>query len=197
MADLQVLRFPQSKSIDAVRFLTPPAAFSRFIVAAVNDGVEIHTLNTPDFRLQSSWPIPSRISSLRVSQTPQKPVIAAATIAGSFHLLFVDPVEASLESELSLSDKSFHAGGGITSVDLDGSRCECVSAGEDGRVNLVRFGESRLNCSLVSDSRGLVAYSAARWGSPAEFATGGLGHSVQWWDQRKPGGAAVQSKGDW
>ncbi|KAL7193549.1 hypothetical protein ACSBR2_025204 [Camellia fascicularis] len=30
-----------------------------------------------------------------------------------------------------------------------------------------------------------------------EFATGGLGFSLQWWDQRKPGGPASQFKGNW
>ncbi|XP_058067803.1 nuclear pore complex protein NUP43 [Magnolia sinica] len=200
--DLQILRFPQSKSIDAVRFLSPLSAFSRFIVAAVHDpdtagsAIEIHALTPPDLHLQSSCPTPSRISSLRASQTPQKPVIAAATLAGSLHFLFADPVEASLESELSLSDKSFH-GGPISAIDLEGSGCECVSVGEDGRVNLVKVGESRLNCGLVSDSRGLVSYTAVRWGSPTEFATGGLGHTVQWWDQRKPGGPVSQFKGNW
>ncbi|KAL7193571.1 hypothetical protein ACSBR2_025218 [Camellia fascicularis] len=30
-----------------------------------------------------------------------------------------------------------------------------------------------------------------------EFATGGLGFSLQWWDQRKPGGPTSQFKGNW
>ncbi|PKA50869.1 hypothetical protein AXF42_Ash007524 [Apostasia shenzhenica] len=164
-------RCPQSKAVDAVRWLRPISAFDRFIAAAVHDtdtdtdtcssAVEIHSVNlsfnpeNPDhsrplLHLRSSWPSPSRISSLRTSETRQK--------------------------------------------HLDGGR-ECVSVGEDGRVNLVSIAEMRLDHRLVHDSQGLVSYTAARWGSQAEFATGGFGFGLQWWDQRKPGGLVSQFKG--
>lgn len=42
-----------------------------------------------------------------------------------------------------------------------------------------------------------MSYTAVRWASPMEFATGGYGFSLQWWDQRKPGGPVSQFKGDW
>ncbi|KAK8937024.1 hypothetical protein KSP39_PZI011916 [Platanthera zijinensis] len=34
-------------------------------------------------------------------------------------------------------------------------------------------------------------------GSQAEFATGGFGFGLQWWDKRKPGGLVSQFKGNW
>lgn len=75
---------------------------------------------------------------------------------------------------------------------------ECVSVGEDGRVNLVSFGGGKAGYRRVFDSDGLVSYTAVKWGSPMEFATGGLGCSLQWWDQRrKPGEPALQFKGKW
>ncbi|THG09041.1 hypothetical protein TEA_014136 [Camellia sinensis var. sinensis] len=74
-------------------------------------------------------------------------------------------------------------------------RWECVSVGEDGRVNLVSVGNSNLSHRRFFNSNGLVSYTAAKWASPMEFATGGLGFSLQWWDQRKPGGPASQFKG--
>ncbi|XP_010907496.1 nuclear pore complex protein NUP43 [Elaeis guineensis] len=209
--DLHFHRFPQSKSVDAVRWLSPLSAFDRFVAAAVHDtdaassSLEIHSLtvdaadpNSPLFDLRSSWSSPSRISSLRSSQTPHKHLVAAAsTLAGSLHLLFVDPVDGSIDSELSIADdRSLHAGP-ISAVDLQAGGQACVSVGEDGRVNLVTVGESRLDHQRVHDSRGLVSYMAARWASPAEFATGGLGFGVQWWDQRKPGGLVSQFKGNW
>lgn len=75
---------------------------------------------------------------------------------------------------------------------------ECVSVGMDGRVNLVGVGEGgRVEWKRVADSNGLVGYSSVRWGSNVEFATGGLGFGLQWWDQRRPGGAVSQLKGNW
>nr|CAD1840241.1 unnamed protein product [Ananas comosus var. bracteatus] len=74
---------------------------------------------------------------------------------------------------------------------------ECVTAGEDGRVNVVGAGEGRMEHRRIHDSNGLASYTAARWGSPAEFATGGVGFGVRWWDQRKPEGLVAQFKGSW
>ncbi|KAF8392976.1 hypothetical protein HHK36_021217 [Tetracentron sinense] len=199
---LKIHRFPQSKYIDALRWLSPLSASDRFVVLALHDSdsdassIEIHALDHSNLNLQSSWIPPSRISSLRVSQTPHKPLVAASTFAGSLHILFPDPVDASLESELSLPENSLHIGP-ISGIDLQGSGCECVCVGEDGRVNLIHVGDSRLNYCQVFDSHGLVSYTAAKWASPAEFGTGGFGHSLQWWDQRKPGGAVSQLKGNW
>ena len=80
---------------------------------------------------------------------------------------------------------------------LDGGG-EFVSVGEDGRVNLVGVGDgAALESKRVFDSDGVVSYSAVKCASPTEFATGGLGLSLQWWDTRKPGGPALQFKGNW
>lgn len=95
-----------------------------------------------------------------------------------------------------MPEKSLHDGP-ISCIDLQDGGVECVSVGEDGRVNLVSVSESRLSYRRVFDSNGLVSYTAAKWASPTEFATGGLGFSLQWWDQRKPGGAVSQFKGNW
>ncbi|XP_059635956.1 nuclear pore complex protein NUP43 [Cornus florida] len=202
---LKVHRLPQSKYIDALRWLPPISAFDRFVVLAVFDSdsdassVDIHALNRsnpPNLTLQSSWSSPSRISSLRVSHGLHKPLLAASTFAGSLHVLFTDSVDASLELEISAPEKSLHVGP-ISCIDLQQSGSECVTVGEDGRVNLVSIGGSGLNYRRVSDSKGLVSYTAAKWASPTEFVTGGLGFSLQWWDQRKPGGPVSQFKGDW
>lgn len=82
-------------------------------------------------------------------------------------------------------------------VDLMDGGVECVTAGEDGRVNLVTVGNSNLNYRRLFDSGGLVSYTAVKWASPTEFATGGYGFGLQWWDQRKPGGPVSQFKGNW
>ncbi|PIA31849.1 hypothetical protein AQUCO_04800030v1 [Aquilegia coerulea] len=201
----EIHKFPQSKYINAVRWISPHSAFEKFIAMALHDtdsdvsSIEIHSLNLsnqPNLNLQSSWCSNSRVSSLKVSQTPNKQIIAASTFEGSLHFLFFHPVDVSLDSELSVTEKSFHSGP-ISGIDLLSNGSECVTLGEDGRVNLVNLGDSRLNYRRVFDSQGLVSYTAAKWASPTEFVTGGLGFSLQWWDKRKPGGVVSQFKGGW
>ncbi|XP_073003804.1 nuclear pore complex protein NUP43 [Typha latifolia] len=207
-------RYPQSKSITSVRWLPSVSAFDRLVAAAVHDpdasssSLEIHSLqppnpgpnpntNSPLLHLRSSFSLPSPISSLRVSPNPQKPLAAASTLDGSLHLLFLDPVNGAVVSELSIAgDRSFHSGV-IQAIDLQTDGRDCVTAGEDGRVNLVSVGETGVDYKRVHESRGLASYTAARWGSVVEFATGGVGFGVQWWDQRKPGGLVSQFKGSW
>ena len=92
--------------------------------------------------------------------------------------------------------KELHVGA-VSCVDVKDGGAECVTVGEDGRVNLVGVTGSGLSCRRVFDSDGLVSYTAAKWASPVEFATGGYGFSLQWWDQRRPGGAVSQFKGNW
>ncbi|CAL5328320.1 unnamed protein product [Camellia sinensis] len=197
---LQFHRLPLSKYINSLRWLPPLPAFDRFVVLAVFDSdsnsssIEIHSLtrsNPSNLTLQSSWSSPSRISSLKVSQTLHKPLIAASTFSD---VLLADPVDASIESEVSVPEKTLHVGP-ISCFDVQENGSECVSVGEDGRVNLVSVGNSNLSHRRFFDSN--VSYTAAKWASPMEFATGGLGFSLQWWDQRKPGGPASQFKGNW
>lgn len=155
------------------------------------------TQNPENLTPQSQWDSPSRVSSLTTSQFNRKSLVAAATFAGSIHVLLIDAMEpSSFESELSVPEKALHEGS-ISCVDVMDSGVECVTVGEDGRVNLVSLGESELSCRRIYDSSGLVSFDSVKWASPSEFATGGYGFSLQWWDQRKPGGAVSQFKGDW
>lgn len=197
-------KIPQYKYVDAVRWLPPVFAFDRFAVLASFDSdsdvssIEIHSFkpNPASLNLQSSWTSPSRVSFLKASQFLQKTVIVASTYAGSLHFLFSDSTDASLESEISVPENELHQGS-ISCIDLMEGAAECVSVAEDGKVNLVNFGNSSLNYRRVFDSSGLVSYTAAKWASPVEFATGGYGYSLQWWDQRKQGGPVSQFKGNW
>lgn len=200
---LEVHRFPQSKYVDAVRWLPKISALERYAAVALTDFdsasscIDILALNASapsDPSVVSSWNAPDRISSLKTSDSFRGPVIAAASLDGSVHFLLANSVDASLESALCVSDTAFHVGE-ISCVDLKDGGGECLSVGEDGRINLMNVGDALYK--RVFDSNGLVSYTAVKWASPVEFATGGLGFSVQWWDQRKPGVAACQLKGDW
>ncbi|GAB2291530.1 hypothetical protein Dimus_025783 [Dionaea muscipula] len=213
--DLQIHRIPLSKYVDGVRWLPPLSAFDKFVVLSLFDSdtssssIEIHSLtNRPlssspvppppgPLSLLSSFPFPSRTTSLRAAKSlHESTLVAFSTFAGSLHLLSLvyNSDEFELKSELSVRDGSFH-GGPISCIDVLES--ECVSVGEDGRVNLVSVGESGLSYKRAFDGSGLVSYSATKWASPKEFATGGLGFSLQWWDQRKPGGPTLKFEGNW
>ncbi|KAL7219728.1 hypothetical protein ACSBR2_012733 [Camellia fascicularis] len=65
--------------------------------------------------------------------------------------------------------------GPISCIDVQENGSECVSVGENGRVNLVSVGNSNLSHRRFFNSNGLVSYTAAKWASPMEFAMGGLG----------------------
>ncbi|KAL2936461.1 Nuclear pore complex protein NUP43 [Bienertia sinuspersici] len=206
--NLQIHHLPQSNYIDAVRWLPPISAFDKFVILSLFDSnsssstIEIHSLESTNpsnpkpilSPLSSSSPSLSRTSSLKTSQS----LIAFSTFSGSLNFLspnYDSSGEISLDSSLSLQEKGFHVGP-ISCIDVLES--ECVSVGEDGRVNLVGFGGGKPCYRRVYDSDGLVCYTAVKWASPSEFATGGLGCSLQWWDQRrKPGEPALHFKGKW
>ncbi|MFS7944837.1 putative transcription factor WD40-like family [Helianthus anomalus] len=200
---------PQPTYVDSLRFLPPLSAFDRHIaVASFNSDTSTPTLSLnsitpptpttpPTLTPQSSFTPSSRITSLKTTQTPQQnPLIAASTATGSVHILFPNSVDGSFESEVSVPDNVLHLGR-VTCLDLLESGLECVSVGEDGRVNVISVGDSGLDYRRVVDGKGLVSYSAVRWASPVEFATGGLGNCVQWWDLRRGGTPVSQFKGNW
>ncbi|XP_011012245.1 PREDICTED: nuclear pore complex protein NUP43-like [Populus euphratica] len=207
----KIHRIPQPKFIDAIRWLPSPSPFRKSFISSLFDSdfhtpsLEIHsldpskTLTTPLF----SWTPPSRISSLK--STPS--LFAASTLLGSLHI-FKTPEEMSvlgndmsglggetavMEPVVSVVGREFHVGS-IGGVDLMEGGSECVSVGEDGRVNLV---VEKGGFRRVFDGNGLVSYSAVKWASPSEFVTGGCGFGLQWWDLRQPGAAVAQFKGSW
>ncbi|KAF5956727.1 hypothetical protein HYC85_003952 [Camellia sinensis] len=112
-----------------------------------------------------------------LSNPPQIPY-HRSTFFGSLHVLLADSVNAAIESEVSVPENTFHVGT-ISCIDVQENRSECVSVGEDGRVNLVSVGNSNLSHRRFFDSNGLVSYTAAKWASPMEFAMGGLSGGIR------------------
>ncbi|XVE98628.1 hypothetical protein REPUB_Repub03eG0122900 [Reevesia pubescens] len=208
----RLMIIPQSKHIDAVRWLPPVPAFDRFAAIAYFDtdsnspAIEIHSLNPniqtssfPTLTLQSSWTPPSRISSLKTAQSSPQSLLVAATFSGSLHMLASDLINgAMIQSKARVFEMGFHAGP-VAALDLREGGSDCASVGEDGRVNLVSVigDSSKLNYRRIFDSNGLVGYTAVKWASQTEFVTGGYGFGLQWWDQRRPGGPVSKFKGNW
>ncbi|KAJ9141255.1 hypothetical protein P3X46_031809 [Hevea brasiliensis] len=202
----QIHRVPQFRYVDSIRWLPSISPFQKYLTVAFFDtdsgtpSLEIHSLSSSKtLSLLSSWNPPSRISSLKC--TPS--LIAASTFSGSLHCF--STAGKSLESvfaepQISVVGRDFHVGP-IGGVDLMEGGSDCVSVGEDGRVNLVKIGvegyHGKGNCRRVFDGNGLVSYTAVRWASPTEFVTGGCGFGLQWWDLRRPGSAVAQFKDNW
>ncbi|KAJ1267953.1 hypothetical protein BS78_07G098400 [Paspalum vaginatum] len=191
-------RHPLASSIDLVRWL-PSSATShsgRLLAAAVHDpslapatsSIHLLSLTEPGNPL-ASLPLPSRATALRCSPA----VLAASTFSGSLHLL---PSSFDSDAAVAISGGArFHVGP-VRGLDCGGE--EWVTAGEDGRVHVIGGGaDGRVVATRVWDGKGMSGYEAARWASPAEFATGGAGCGVQWWDRRKGHAVVAQCNGIW
>ncbi|KAJ3693353.1 hypothetical protein LUZ60_008833 [Juncus effusus] len=194
----------QPAPVSAVQWLPSTSPFHRHAVLASPSALQIHSLSSPNnLHLTSSHPLSSPITSLSCPPNPSSVTLtlAAGTSTGSLHFLFVNPYDGSFNSDsVSVSDKSAFHSGPIQSIDTQtGSTGESitVTAGEDGRVNIVTLGGERVENIRVCESEGLAAYTAVKWGSEVEFVTGGVGPGLQWWDTRRPGGAVAQFKGIW
>ncbi|CAN0838244.1 Nuclear pore complex protein NUP43 [Linum grandiflorum] len=198
----QIYRLPQSRYIDAVRWLPSISPLHQSSIIAFFDtdegssSLEVHSLDgesSKSLSFVSSWSPRSRISSLRTTHS----FTVASTISGSVHIFSTSEAQdpsLAFKSVLSAEGKGFHVGR-ITGVDFMEERSECVTVGEDGRVNLVSVLDGRYN--KVFDGNGLVSYSAVKSRSPTEFITGGCGFGLQMWDIRRPGSSAVaQFKGN-
>ncbi|KAI3444060.1 hypothetical protein Pfo_000725 [Paulownia fortunei] len=205
---IQIHKLPQSTYTDALRWLPHLSTFTRHILLATYDSdtstPSLQTLSfspsqtTASLTAQASVSAPSRITSLKISPsplTPSKPLIAAATFSGSVLFYSADLINGSLNLDFSVPEKGFHLGA-VSGIDLSENGSECVSVGEDGRVNLVSLSAKR-GFRSVYDSNGLVSYSSVKWASPVEFVTGAFGFGLHWWDQRKAGGPVALFKDNW
>ncbi|KAL6520723.1 hypothetical protein OROMI_032283 [Orobanche minor] len=207
-SSLQIHKLPQYAYIDALRWLPHLSNFTRHILLAAYDADNstptLQTLtfspskNTLSLVPQASISASSRIASLKLSPpplTPSKPLIAAATFTGSVLFYSADLINGCLNLEFSVAEKGFHTSV-VSGIDLSENGSECVSVGEDGRVNLVNLSAHR-GFRRVFDSNGLVSYSSVKWASPVEFVTGAFGFGLHWWDQRKAGGPVALFENNW
>ncbi|XP_074303245.1 nuclear pore complex protein NUP43 isoform X2 [Silene latifolia] len=198
--NIEIHHIPQSKYVDGVRWLPSLSAVNKTAVLSLygpstaTSTVEVHSfdpLNYPILSPLSSYPSPSRITSLKTTPT----LIAFSTLSGG--LTFLSP---DCSNPVSVSEIGFHSGtvSGIDVLEGGEGECCCVSVGEDGRVNLVNVGGGKVEYRRVFDGDGLVGYNAVKWASSMEFVTSGLGFSLQWWDQRRKSGEPVlQFKPHW
>ncbi|KAL3643194.1 hypothetical protein CASFOL_014009 [Castilleja foliolosa] len=204
----QIYKLPHDSYIDAIRWLPHLSAFTRHILLAAYDtdtsATSLQTLtfspsqNIPTLDPKASISVPSRIASLKIAPaplTPSKPLIAASTFSGSVLFYSANLIEESLNFEFSAPESGFHSDA-VSRIDLSENGSECVSVGEDGRVNLVNLSDKG-GFRRVFDSNGLVSYSTVKWASPVEFVTGAFGFGLHWWDLRKAGGPVALFKNNW
>ncbi|EPS74027.1 hypothetical protein M569_00727 [Genlisea aurea] len=198
--------FPRPGYVDALLWLPSLSNFSSRILAGAYDpdsstsSLQTLFISSSSVTPRASISVPSRIASLKTSSSslvPSKAVVAAATRSGSAHFYSVDLVNESMSVEFSVSDKGFHSGA-ISGIDLTENGSDCVTVGEDGKINLVSLSENR-DFRKVFDNEGWDSYNSVKWASPVEFVTGSFGFSLQWWDQRKATGpvAFFKLKDEW
>ncbi|CAM6102806.1 unnamed protein product [Calypogeia fissa] len=209
--EMEIWRLPQSRYVDAVRWLpsvTPSQ--SPLIALGLWDSdqrktmMEVSSLvpQTPDGFptqvLHHSFQIPARVMSLRTAIGPSnESILLAGSRAGDVSVVLVkDPANAK-KTPVPVVCPSLHKGP-VSGVDLEASTQDCVTVGQDGKINLVKVGgPSQLFSKCLYDNGGLMSFSAVCWASSVEFVTGSLGSTLQWWDQRRPGGPVSQSPAKW
>lgn len=205
----ELWRIPQGRYVDAVRWMPPAAAWHQSLAIALWDpdtGISTLELSSlppdeaPTLQIQASWPQPARTSALKTSPLmSQQALLAAASFSGTISFIITKLLRPSMQPtaavQAPLTSPPLHKGV-VSGMDLQSDTHDCVSVGEDGRINLIKLAESQLQHTCLVDNHGLTSFTAAQWASPAEFVTAGLGFSLQWWDHRRPGGA-VQITNKW
>ncbi|CAM6041556.1 unnamed protein product [Sphagnum compactum] len=217
---MEIWRLPQAQYVDSVRWLPPSPGSPRLLALAVWDSltrksflqlkaleenpemVEQQQLQSSSpwlLETQNSWSLPARSTTFKVSpsQDHQHTVVASASGVGSLSVFLLDAMNPSAdEADLSpFTCEKLHRGA-VAGLDIQrggGGAPDCITVGIDGKINLVKVGQSELQVKCVHDNHGALSYAAACWGSPVEFATAGLGLGLQWWDLRRPGNAVAQS----
>lgn len=206
---VELWRIPQGRYVDAVRWMPPATAWHQSLAIALWDPdldtstLELSSLSFdegPSFHTQASWSLPSRVSALKTLPLPsQQALLASATFAGTLSFITTKLLGPSPQFSgappAPLVSAPIH-NGAISGMDLQSDTHDCVSVGEDGKINLTKVTESQLRHTCLIDNHGLTSFTAAHWASPAEFVTAGLGFSLQWWDHRRSNGA-VQMSSKW
>ena len=202
---VELWRIPQGGYVDAVRWMPPATSWHQSLAISLFDpdtgtsSLDLSSLSSDDpssLHLQASWPLPSRSSSLSVSPfSSQQALIAAASFSGTVNFVITKLLRPSSNLHVSSSLPQLFSSpllhqGAVSAMDLQIDTHDCVSVGEDGRINVIKLAESQLRVNTVVDNHGLTSFTAAKWASPSEFVTAGLGFSLQWWDHRRSGGVA-------
>eukprot|EP00250_Pteridium_aquilinum_P010533 c19456_g1_i1 orf=471-1592(+) len=205
---VELWRLPQGCYVDAVRWMPPATVWHQSLAIALWDPdmdtstLELSSLSFDEgssLHVQASWSLPARISALRSSPLSQQALLASATFSGTISFIITKLLGPSSQFSEAIPapivSSPIH-NGAVSGMDLQADTHDCVSVGDDGKINLTKLGESQLRHTCLVDNHGLTSFTAVHWASPAEFVTAGLGFSLQWWDHRRPGGS-VQMSNKW
>jgi nuclear pore complex protein Nup43 len=210
-SDMEAWKLSQDRYVDAVRWLpsvtpsqTPLVALGLWDPDQRKTVMEISSLEQespddfPSQILHHSIPIPARVTALRTALLQSNlSLIMAGSSAGDVSVILVNETAATTRIPAPVVCPSLHRRA-VSALDLEASTQDCVTVGQDGKINLVKMGGlSQLQSKCLYDNSGLLSFSAVSWASPFEFVTGSLGFTLQWWDQRRPGGPVSQSPAKW
>ncbi|KAE8700154.1 Transducin/WD40 repeat-like superfamily protein isoform 2 [Hibiscus syriacus] len=169
----RVHKIPQSNYIDAVRWLSPVSALDRFAAVAYYDT----DANSPSIEIICVDPNPDGSSPTLTPHSSWTPPSRISSLKTSHST--PQPI---------LAAATFSGSIHILAPDLiNGETMESEAT----------VSEPGFHSGPVSAVDLREGYTAVKWASPSEFATGGYGFGLQWWDQRRPGGPVSQFKGNW
>ncbi|KAL2635998.1 hypothetical protein R1flu_007477 [Riccia fluitans] len=212
MAEVEVesWRIAENRYVDAVRWLPSVSPYhAPFMAVGLWDSDRKKTVlelcsieqdepsSAPTTEVHHSFFLPSRVTEMKTSLlTSGKSMVVASSRTGDISVLLVSEIVGAQSSPSPVICAALHKGE-VSGLDLESSSQDCVTVGEDGKINVVKVTQSQLQPKILFDNNGLMSFSAVRWASSAEFVTGSLGSTLQWWDQRRPGGAVSQSPAKW
>lgn len=201
---MEVHRIPQGQYVDALRWLPMPStlALSLWDADTGLSTLEIALLQDPDqegqapwMETQASWDLMARTTAMKTSSNQSNIALALASETGSLSVFLIDSMNPSMDSPPLVLE---HLHKFVPSaLDIQKDTLQCVTVGSDGKINLVQAGQSGLQGDCLHDNHGVLSYSAVCWASPTEFVLAGHGAGIQWWDNRRPGGAVAQSPAKW
>ncbi|KAH7414853.1 hypothetical protein KP509_14G014000 [Ceratopteris richardii] len=204
-AGVEVWRIPQGGYVDAVRWMPPATAWHQSIATALwdpDDGTFKLQLSSfsfeegPSIQEIASWELPERASVLKTLPfSSQQAIVASASFAGTMSFIITKLLGPDVVPPPPILSSPIHDRI-ITGIDLQSDTHDCISVGEDGKINLTQLTESHLSHTCLIDNHGITSFMDVCWSSPAEFVTAGLGFSLQWWDHRRSGGP-VQVSNKW
>ncbi|XP_024377358.1 nuclear pore complex protein NUP43 isoform X1 [Physcomitrium patens] len=201
---MEVHRIPQGQYVDGLRWLPIPStlALSLWDADTGLSTLEIAFLQDPEqegqapwMETQASWDLSTRTSAMKSSSNQSNIALALASETGSLQVFLIDAMNPSLDSAPLVLER-LHKNV-PSALDIQKDTLQCVTVGSDGRINLVQARQSGLQGDCLHDNRGVLSYSTVCWASPTEFVLAGHGAGIQWWDNRRPGGAVAQSPAKW
>ena len=148
-----------------------------------------------------SWEHPGRVTALHVSTiADERSLVISSSSTGSFCFRVADSqqlMDSAFDQHTSSGCLTAVHKGTIAAIDYHDESQDCLTAGDDGMINIVNLANSEPQPVLLVNGSGTLSFSAVRWTSPSEFVTASCGGGLQWWDKKAPRKPVMRSPIRW